>query len=119
SEHQDPIREPMSVCLLNKITVIVACADGTSQYLTAYKHSKPHPATPIRERVGKTPDALLYGTSVTSIPSVNKVDVETLRASIAVRPYFSFPPSDRTCQPYGFAKIAQVAGLKDAFERPF
>ncbi|KAI9436071.1 hypothetical protein H4582DRAFT_1771119, partial [Lactarius indigo] len=55
SEHQDPIREPMSVCLLNKITVIVAwSADRTSQYLTAYKQSKHHPATPIRERVGKT-----------------------------------------------------------------
>src|SRR6266581_9534776 len=116
-----------------------ACsADEAGQYLTTYKQSEHRPPTLIRERVDKTPDALLR-TALTSIPRVNKTDVETLRASFGVRQ--NCPPSpytlssDRTCQPQSFAKIAQadsaqlarlpgfgpkkVTRLKDAFERPF
>ncbi|KAI0289060.1 restriction endonuclease type II-like protein [Russula brevipes] len=81
SEHQEPIRELTRVCLLNNITVIVAwSADEAGQYLTAYKQSEHRPPTLIRERVDKTPDALLR-TALTSIPRVNKTDVETLRTS--------------------------------------
>ncbi len=105
-----------------------------------YEQSKQRPRTLIRERVDKTPDALLR-TALTSIPRVNKTDVETLSASFGVHP--NCPPSpssfssDRTWmfRPQSFAKIAQadavqlvrlpgfgperVASLKDAFERPF
>jgi len=103
-----------------------------------HEQSEQRPRTLIRERVDKTPDALLR-TALTSIPRVNKTDVETLRASFGVRQ--NCPPSpytlssDRTCQPQSFAKIAQadsaqlarlpgfgpknVARLKVAFERPF
>ncbi|KAH9054688.1 restriction endonuclease type II-like protein [Lactarius vividus] len=136
SEHQDPIRELTKVCLLNNITVIVTwSADEAGQYLTAYKQSEHRPPTMIRERVDKTPDALLR-TALTSIPRVNKTDVETLRASFGVRPTYTHtlsPPSFPLTR--SFAKIAQadaeqlarlpgfgpkkVSRLKDAFERPF
>ena len=59
-------------------------ADEAGQYLTAFKQSEHRPPTLIRERVDKTPDALLR-TALTSIPRVNKTDVETLRASFGVR----------------------------------
>jgi DNA excision repair protein ERCC-1 len=116
-------------------------ADEAGQYLTAYKQSEHRQPTLIRERVDKTPSALLR-TALTSIPRVNKTDVETLRASFGVRPLFplsslpslySYTTLERHTQ--SFAKIAQadaaqlarlpgfgpkkVARLKDAFERPF
>lgn len=61
--------------------------DEAGQYLTAYKQSEHRQPTLIRERVDKTPSALLR-TALTSIPRVNKTDVETLRASFGVRPLF-------------------------------
>jgi DNA excision repair protein ERCC-1 len=59
-------------------------ADEAGQYLTAYKQSEHRPPTLIRERVDKTPSALLRA-ALTSIPRVNKTDVETLRSSFGVR----------------------------------
>ncbi|KAH9957569.1 restriction endonuclease type II-like protein [Russula dissimulans] len=131
SEHQDPIRELTRVCLLNNITVIVAwSADEAAQYLTAYKQSEHRAPTLIRERVDKTPGALLR-TALTSIPRVNKTDVETLRTAIFPTLMFSIRIGDTQ----SFARIAQadaaqlarlpgfgpkkVVRLKDAFERPF
>jgi hypothetical protein len=67
-------------------------ADEAGEYLTAYKQSEHRQPTLIRERVDKTPSALLR-TALTSIPRVNKTDVETLRASFGVRPLFPLPPS--------------------------
>ncbi len=60
-------------------------AEEAGQYLTAYKQSEHRQPTLIRERVDKTPSALLR-TALTSIPRVNKTDVETLRTSFGVRP---------------------------------
>jgi hypothetical protein len=67
-------------------------ADEAGQYLTAYKQSEHRQPTLIRERVDKTPSALLR-TALTSIPRVNKTDVETLRASFGVRPLFPLSSS--------------------------
>ncbi|KAH9020078.1 restriction endonuclease type II-like protein [Lactarius pseudohatsudake] len=99
SEHQDPIRELTKICLLNNITVIVTwSADEAGQYLTAYKQSEHRPPTLIRER------------ALTSIPRVNKTDVETLRASFGTRNSWRGLPG------FGPKKVSR---LKDAFERPF
>lgn len=64
--------------------VVAHSADEAGQYLTAYKQSEHRQPTLIRERIDKTPSALLR-TALTSIPRVNKTDVETLRASFGVR----------------------------------
>jgi len=118
SEHQDPIRELTKVCLLNNITVIVAwSADEAGQYLTAYKQSEHRPPTLIRERVDKTPDALLR-TALTSIPRVNKTDVETLRASFGSFAKIAQADAEQLARLPGFGP-KKVARLKDAFERPF
>lgn len=118
SEHQDPIRELTKVCLFNNITVIVAwSADEAGQYLTAYKQSEHRPPTLIRERVDKAPDALLR-TALTSIPRVNKTDVETLRASFGSFAKIAQADAEQLARLPGFGP-KKVARLKDAFERPF
>ena len=66
--------------------------DEAGQYLTAYKQSEHRPPTLIRERIDKTPSALLR-TALTSVQRVNKTDAETLRASFGVRPP---PPINQT-----------------------
>jgi DNA excision repair protein ERCC-1 len=133
--------------LVGRWVVSYNSADEAGQYLTAYKQSEHRQPTLIRERVDKTPSALLR-TALTSIPRVNKTDVETLRASFGVR---LLPPLSSLLSPkvynihihtktgtdykQSFAKMAQadtaqlarlpgfgpkkVARLKDAFERPF
>ncbi|KAF8259041.1 restriction endonuclease type II-like protein [Lactarius quietus] len=118
SEHQDPIRELTKVCLLNNITVIVAWSpDEAGQYLTAFKQSEHRPPTLIRERVDKTPEAL-FRTALTSIPRVNKTDVETLRASFGSFAKISQANAEQLARLPGFGP-KKVARLKDAFERPF
>ena len=70
-----------------------ACsADEAGHHLTVYKQSEHRLSTLIRERVDKTLDALLR-TALTSIPRVNKPDVETLRESFDVRPNCPLSPS--------------------------
>jgi len=118
SEHQDPIRELTKICLLNNITVIVTwSADEAGQYLSAYKQSEHRPPTLIRERVDKTPDALLR-TALTSIPRVNKTDVETLRATFGSFARIAQADATQIARLPGFGP-KKVARLKDAFERPF
>ncbi|KAH9169802.1 restriction endonuclease type II-like protein [Lactarius sanguifluus] len=118
SEHQDPIRELTKVCLHNNITVIVVwSADEAGQYLTAYKQSEHRPPTMIRERVDKTPDALLR-TALTSIPRVNKTDVETLRTSFGSFAKIAQADAEQLARLPGFGP-KKVSRLKDAFERPF
>ncbi|KAH9169800.1 DNA repair protein rad10 [Lactarius sanguifluus] len=118
SEHQDPIRELTKVCLHNNITVVVTwSADEAGQYLTAYKQSEHRPPTLIRERVDKTPDALLR-TALTSIPRVNKTDVETLRASFGSFAKIAQADAEQLARLPGFGP-KKVSRLKDAFERPF
>ncbi|KAH9952430.1 restriction endonuclease type II-like protein, partial [Russula dissimulans] len=118
SEHQDPIRELTRVCLLNNITVIVAwSADEAAQYLTAYKQSEHRAPTLIRERVDKTPGALLR-TALTSIPRVNKTDVETLRTSFGSFARIAQADAAQLARLPGFGP-KKVVRLKDAFERPF
>ncbi|KAI9433223.1 restriction endonuclease type II-like protein [Lactarius indigo] len=118
SEHQDPIRELTKMCLINNITVIVAwSADEAGQYLTAYKQSEHRPPTLIRERVDKTPDALLR-TALTSIPRVNKTDVETLRTSFGSFAKIAQADAEQLARLPGFGP-KKVSRLKDAFERPF
>ncbi|KAI9456018.1 restriction endonuclease type II-like protein [Lactarius psammicola] len=118
SEHQDPIRELTKVCLLNNITVIVTwSADEAGQYLTTYKQSEHRAPTLIRERVDKTPDALLR-TALTSIPRVNKTDVETLRASFGSFAKIAQADAAQLARLPGFGP-KKVARLKDAFDRPF
>ena len=59
-----------------------------SSFITSMlKHANCVSIPLIRERVDKTPSALLR-TALTSILRVNKTDVETLRASYGVRPPF-------------------------------
>lgn len=67
--------------------------DEAGQYLTTYKQSEHRPPTLIRERIDKTPSALLR-TALTSVQRVNKTDAETLRASFGVRPS---PPHKSNC----------------------
>ncbi|KAH9981804.1 restriction endonuclease type II-like protein [Russula compacta] len=118
SEHQEPIRELTKICLLNNITVIVAwSADEAGQYLAAYKQSEHRAPTLIRERIDKTPAALLR-TALTSIPRVNKTDVETLRASFGSFAKIVHADAAQLARLPGFGP-KKVARLKDAFERPF
>ncbi|KAI9511950.1 DNA repair protein rad10 [Russula earlei] len=118
SEHQEPIRELTRICLLNNITVVVAwSADEAGQYLAAYKLSEHRPPTLIRERVDKTPAALLR-TALTSIPRVNKTDVETLRTSFGSFARIARADAAQIARLPGFGP-KKVARLKDAFERPF
>jgi len=118
SEHQDPIRELTRICLLNNITVIVAwSADEAGQYLTAYKWSEHRAPTLICERVDKTPNALLR-TALTTIPRVNKTDVETLCTSFGSFARMAQADAAQLARLPGFGP-KKVARLKDAFERPF
>ncbi|KAI9457206.1 hypothetical protein BJY52DRAFT_1212659 [Lactarius psammicola] len=85
--------------------VVRACSvDEAGQYLTAYKQSECRPPTLIHERVYISPGVLLR-TALTSIPRVNKTDVEIL-----TRVIWSRLPSSRP---------KMVARLKDTFELPF
>ncbi|KAH9013053.1 hypothetical protein EDB85DRAFT_1849297, partial [Lactarius pseudohatsudake] len=80
----DAMPQPMNVCLLNNITVIMAwSADREGQYLTQHIHS---PNTTHRRRSA----SLLIKPQIRSCerrsrasrrPRVKKTDVETLRAS--------------------------------------
>ncbi|KAI9447333.1 hypothetical protein BJY52DRAFT_1420386 [Lactarius psammicola] len=102
--------------------VVRACSvDEAGQYLTAYKQSECCPPTLIHERVYISLGVLLR-TALTSIPRVNKTDVEILTRIIWMW----------TCRSQSFAKadVAQlarlpsfgpkmVARLKDTFELPF
>ncbi|KAH9972581.1 restriction endonuclease type II-like protein [Lactifluus volemus] len=118
SEHQEPIRELTRVCLINNITVIVVWSpDEAGQYLTAYKQCEHRPPTLIRERVDKTPSALLRA-SLTSIPRVNKTDVETLRTSFGSFAKIAQADATQIARLPGFGP-KKVARIKDAFERPF
>jgi len=92
-------------------------ADEAGQYLTAYKQSEHRQPTLIRERVDKTPSALLR-TALTSIPRVNKTDVETLRASFGNFAKIAQADAAQLARLPGFGP-KKVARLKDAFERPF
>ncbi|KAH8996012.1 restriction endonuclease type II-like protein, partial [Lactarius akahatsu] len=118
SEHQDLIRDLTKVCLHNNITVnVTGSADEAGQYLIAYKQSEHRPLTLIRERVDKTPDALLR-TALTSIPRVNKTDVETLRASFGSFAKIAQADAEQLARLPGFGP-KKVSRVKDAFERPF
>ncbi|KAI0295073.1 restriction endonuclease type II-like protein [Multifurca ochricompacta] len=118
SEHRDPIRELTRICLLNNITVIVTWStDEAGQYLTAYKQSEHRSPTLIRERVDKTPSAI-FRAALTSIPRVNKTDVETLRTSFGSFARIAQVDSAQLARLPGFGP-KKVARLKDAFERPF
>ncbi|KAI0260580.1 restriction endonuclease type II-like protein [Gloeopeniophorella convolvens] len=118
SEHQEPIRELTKVCLINNITVIVAwSADEAGQYLALYKQSEHRPPTLIRERIDKTPAALLRA-ALTSVPRVNKTDVETLRTSFGSLAKIAQADAAQLLRLPGFGP-KKVTRLKDAFERPF
>ncbi|KAI0052793.1 hypothetical protein FA95DRAFT_1163032 [Auriscalpium vulgare] len=135
SEHQEHIRELTKICLINNITIMVAwtcvvCAcslrrshacphrkDEAGQYLSTYKQFEHKPPTLIRERVERTPAALMRAT-LTGISKVNKTDVETLRTSFGSFANIARATSDQLSQLPGFGP-KKVARMKDAFERPF
>ncbi|KAH9987048.1 hypothetical protein BJV77DRAFT_1070710 [Russula vinacea] len=97
--------------------VVAHSADEAGQYLTAYKQSEHRQPTLIRERIDKTPSALLR-TALTSIPRVNKTDVETLRASFGSFARIAQADAAELARLPGFGP-KKVSRLKDAFERPF
>ncbi|KAH9043024.1 hypothetical protein EDB84DRAFT_891370 [Lactarius hengduanensis] len=99
--------------------------------VTASKQSEYHLPTQTHERVDPTD-------GVHEPPRVDRMDTEVPCPSFGVRPPAHLLPSlssDRTCRGQSFAKIPpadtaqlldlldsawqKVAGLKDAFERPF
>ncbi|KZP34596.1 DNA repair protein rad10 [Athelia psychrophila] len=118
SEHQDPIRELTKTCLINNITIVVAwTVDEAGLYLSTFKAYEHRPPDMIKERVDNTYDALLRA-SLTSIPRVNKTDVETLKTSLGSFANIGKAPADQLRTLPGFGQI-KVKKLKDAFERPF
>lgn len=91
--------------------------DEAGLYLSTFKAYEHRPPDMIKERVDNTYDALLRA-SLTSIPRVNKTDVETLKTSLGSFANIGKAPADQLRTLPGFGQI-KVKKLKDAFERPF
>ncbi|KAA1470754.1 DNA repair protein rad10, partial [Dentipellis sp. KUC8613] len=118
SEHQEHIRELTKICMINNLTIIIAwSADEAGQYLAIFKQFEHKPPDLIRERVERSPAALMRA-ALTSISKVNKTDVETLRTSFGSMAGIARATSDQLAQLPGFGP-KKVARMKDAFERPF
>ncbi|KAI0067429.1 DNA repair protein rad10 [Artomyces pyxidatus] len=118
TEHQEHIRELTKICLINNLTIMVAWnADEAGQYLSTYKQFEHKPPNLIRERVERTPAAILRA-ALTGISKVNKTDVETLRTSYGSFANIARASTDQLSQLPGFGP-KKVARMKDAFDRPF
>ncbi|KAF8530569.1 restriction endonuclease type II-like protein [Hysterangium stoloniferum] len=126
SEHQDPIRELTKTCLINNITVIMSWSvDEAALYLTTFKQYEHKPPDLIKERVEKDYNSILRS-ALTSIKSINKTDVETLRSNCGVmcRSFLgslagiSRAEEKALLDLPGFAQT-KVRRVRDAFHKPF
>ncbi|KAJ3568396.1 hypothetical protein NP233_g5741 [Leucocoprinus birnbaumii] len=123
-----------SSCLVNNITIIIAFSnDEVGHYLTMYKQFESKPPDMIKERVDKDYNAVLRS-ALTSIPKVNKTDVETLRSTFGVRASqamyhhvliypksfanMSKATSDQFRNLPGFGQV-KVRNIENAFKKPF
>ncbi|PFH51542.1 hypothetical protein AMATHDRAFT_142411 [Amanita thiersii Skay4041] len=118
SDHRDPIRELTKTCLINNFTVIIAfSSEEAGHYLSIYKQFEHKPPDIIKERVDKDYDSLLR-TSLTSIPRVNKTDVETLRTYIGSFANISQATTLQLQNLPGFGQV-KVKNMQNAFQKPF
>lgn len=141
TEHHDPIRELTKVCLINNITIVVAWSpEECGLYLSTYKVYEHKPPDAIRERIDKDHMSILRA-ALTTIRSVNKTDVTTLKTTFGVRfslgliQSFSQRTHAKASLVQSFAGIAKATPeqlvkcpgigqtkarrIKDAFEHPF
>ncbi|KAF5354644.1 hypothetical protein D9756_005353 [Leucocoprinus leucothites] len=117
-QHRDPIRELTKSCLINNITIIIAFSnDEAGHYLTMYKQYDSKPPDMIKERVDKDYNAILRS-ALTSIPKVNKTDVETLRSTFGSFANMSKATSDQFRNLPGFGQV-KVRNIENAFKKPF
>ncbi|KXN85386.1 Mating-type switching protein swi10 [Leucoagaricus sp. SymC.cos] len=131
-QHREPIRELTKSCLINNITIIIAfslksmtaafltfqySSDEAGHYLTMYKQYESKPPDMIKERVGNDYNAALRS-ALTSIPKVNKTDVETLRSTFGSFANMTKATSDQFRNLPGFGQV-KVRNIENAFKKPF
>ncbi|KAL9711936.1 ssDNA endonuclease and repair protein rad10 [Leucoagaricus gongylophorus] len=118
AQHREPIRELTKSCLINNITIIIAFSnDEAGHYLTMYKQYEFKPPDMIKERIDKDYSSILHST-LTSIPRVNKTDVETLRSTFGSFANISKATSDQLRNLPGFGQV-KVRNIENAFRKPF
>lgn len=118
TEHQEPIRELTKTCLVNNITIIVAFSyEDAGHYLTTFKQFEHKPPDLIKERVDKDYDSVLR-TTLTSIPKINKTDVETLKSTFGSFGEIAGATTEQLSTLPGFGKV-KVKNLKHALDAPF
>ncbi|KZV93448.1 DNA repair protein rad10 [Exidia glandulosa HHB12029] len=118
TEHQDTLRELTKMCLINNITIIVAwSAEECALYLSTYKVYEYKPPDAIRERVDKDHMSILRA-ALTSIRSVNKTDVTTLKTTFSSFAGVAKATQDQLVKCPGIGQT-KARRIKDAFDRPF
>ncbi|KZT43549.1 DNA repair protein rad10 [Sistotremastrum suecicum HHB10207 ss-3] len=118
TQHQDAIREITKTCLINNITVMVAWSnEEAGAYLSSFKAFEHKPPDMIKERLEKDFNSM-YRTSLTTIPKVNKTDVETLRSHIGSIASVATASAEQMHNLPGLGQV-KVRRIKDAFEKPF
>ncbi|TFK25667.1 DNA repair protein rad10 [Coprinopsis marcescibilis] len=118
TEHRDLIRDLTRLCLINNVTIITAFSlDEAGHYLATYKQFEYRSPDLIKERTEKDYNSLLRA-SLTSIPKVNKTDVETLRTSFGSFAGISRATTDQLQNLPGFGRV-KVKNVKTAFDKPF
>ncbi|EJD35559.1 DNA repair protein rad10 [Auricularia subglabra TFB-10046 SS5] len=118
TEHQDSIRELTKVCLINNMTIIVAWSpEECGLYLSTFKVYEHKPPDAIRERIDKDHMSILRA-ALTSIRSVNKTDVTTLKTTFGSFAGIAKATSEQLVKCPGIGQT-KARRIKDAFEHPF
>ncbi|KAF9520979.1 hypothetical protein BS47DRAFT_1370196 [Hydnum rufescens UP504] len=117
-QHEAPIRELTTVCLVNELTIIVAWSnEEVAIYLQTYKAYENKSPDSIKERVDKDYPSLLRA-ALTSIKGVNKTDVTTLRTHFGSFANIAKATPDELSNCPGIGGI-KVRRLNEAFNEPF
>lgn len=118
TEHQDYIRELTRICLINNLTIMVAWTlEEAGIYLSTYKLFEHKPPDLIKERIDND-YASVIRSALTSVKSVNKTDVMTLRSNFGSFSNIVHATPEQLAQCPGFGTL-KVRRLKDVVDRPF
>jgi len=118
TEHQDYIRDLTRICLINNLTIMVAWTlEEAGIYLSTYKLFEHKPPDLIKERIDND-YASIIRSALTSVKSVNKTDVMTLRSNFGSFSNIVHATPEQLLQCPGFGNL-KVRRLKDAVDRPF
>ncbi|KAG8756481.1 ssDNA endonuclease and repair protein rad10 [Serendipita sp. 396] len=118
TEHQDYIRDLTRICLINHLTIMVAWTpEEAGVYLFTYKLFEHKPPDLIKERVDNDYTSILRAT-LTSVKSVNKTDVMTLRTNFGSFSNVVHATPEQLLDCPGFGNL-KVRRLKEAVDMPF